>query len=103
MISLAPTLRQHIRLPQSRSALRRMTLRCWVACSVQLRLLHRFGDLEWIRADLSRAQRGFLATEIFENEWENGGIAQYVVNEGDDVEQALAFAEEGYTDMGLPA
>jgi hypothetical protein len=67
-----------------------------------LRLYERYGWHAWPDAEMPDAQRWWLAVEWFENEWLNGGVAQFVVNSGDSVEEILAWTQQGYAMLRLP-
>ena len=67
---------------------------------VTLRLLTRYGWHEWPDADIAEVHRRWLAIDALESEWANGGLAQFVMNQGDAVEQVLAWAVDGYLMIG---
>jgi len=69
---------------------------------VALRLYERYGSHEWPDVEMPDAQRRWLAVEEFESEWANGGIAQFVINQGDAVEAILGWARRGYEMLNLP-
>src|SRR3954466_863068 len=69
---------------------------------VALRLYGRYGWHEWPAIEMPDAHRWWLAVEWFESEWLNGGVAQFVVNSDESVEDILAWTREGYEMLGQP-
>jgi hypothetical protein len=66
------------------------------------RLLARCGQTQWMEARISLPAREFLAMGTFEEEWLNGGVAQFVINTSDDTKAILAAAASGYRRIGVP-
>src|SRR2546423_11057230 len=69
---------------------------------VALRFLERYGWHQWPDAEMPDVQRCRLATDAFEAEWENGGLSQFVINQGDAGEKTLAWGGEGNGMLGVP-
>jgi hypothetical protein len=66
------------------------------------RLLQRYGWSEWPDVEMPELQRRWLAVDFLEAEALNGGVAQFVVNAGDSVEEILIWAAEGYDMLNNP-
>ena len=93
--------RMEATIPISTEELGRVDDPLRVVGRVSLRLYERYGSHEWRDVDMPDAQRRWLAVEEFESEWANGGIAQFVINQGDGVEATLAWARQGYEMLSL--